>query len=79
MQSIPSEFLAIDRRKRAGIPTFDVPTRLPAERVCDFDDIHFFADEDTIRFEASRCIHCPDPASCVRACPAHNDIPPLCG
>ncbi len=25
--------------------------------------------------DASRCIHCPDPAPCVEACPAHNDIP----
>jgi len=24
---------------------------------------------------AERCIHCPDPASCVEACPLHNDIP----
>lgn len=24
--------------------------------------------------EASRCLHCPDP-TCVRGCPAHNDIP----
>jgi len=25
--------------------------------------------------EASLCVHCPDPAACVEACPAHNDIP----
>jgi glutamate synthase (NADPH/NADH) small chain len=25
--------------------------------------------------EASRCVHCPDPAACVEACPVHNDIP----
>ena len=75
MQVVPSEFLAIDRKNRASQPTLNIPTRLPEERVCDFDDIHFFADEETIRFEASRCIHCPDPASCVRACPAGNDIP----
>ncbi len=25
--------------------------------------------------EASRCIHCPEPAPCTLACPAHNDIP----
>ncbi len=24
--------------------------------------------------EAARCLHCPDP-TCVRGCPAHNDIP----
>ncbi len=75
MQAIPSEFLAIDRKQRANTPTFDVPTRLPKERVCDFNDIHFSPDEAIIRYEASRCIHCPDPAPCVRACPADNDIP----
>ena len=26
-------------------------------------------------YEASRCIECPDPAACVRACPVNNDIP----
>ncbi|MFQ5616781.1 MAG: FAD-dependent oxidoreductase [Anaerolineales bacterium] len=75
MQAIPSEFLAIDRKQRASLPFFDVPTRPPDERVRDFDDIVIPLDEETARFEASRCIHCPDPAPCMRACPADNDIP----
>src|SRR4029077_5270591 len=28
--------------------------------------------------EASRCVTCPDP-TCVRGCPAHNDIPAFIG
>ena len=32
------------------------------------------SDEEAM-FEASRCVHCPEPAPCVLACPAHNDIP----
>jgi glutamate synthase (NADPH/NADH) small chain len=75
MQAIPSEFLAIDRKQRASLPSYETPLRSPEERVCDFDDIVLPLDEETARFEASRCIHCPDPAPCVRACPAHNDIP----
>ncbi len=75
MQAIPSEFLAIDRKQRARLPSYHIPTRPPEERVCDFNDIVLPLDEETARFEASRCIHCPDPAPCVQACPAHNDIP----
>jgi glutamate synthase (NADPH/NADH) small chain len=29
---------------------------------------------DEVLAEASRCLDCPDP-TCVRGCPAHNDIP----
>lgn len=31
-------------------------------------------DWDAALAEAARCLHCPDP-TCVRGCPAHNDIP----
>ena len=75
MQSIPSETLAIDRKSRLGIPFLDVDHRSPAERVCDFDDVVIAMDEERARLEASRCIHCPDPAPCVEACPTNNDIP----
>lgn len=33
-----------------------------------------FADWDEALAEAQRCLQCPDP-TCVRGCPAHNDIP----
>ncbi len=33
-----------------------------------------FASWDEALAEASRCLDCPDP-TCVRGCPAHNDIP----
>lgn len=33
-----------------------------------------FASFDEALVEASRCLSCPDP-TCVRGCPAHNDIP----
>lgn len=75
MQAIPSEFLAIDRKSRKYIPYFDLDTRDPNARVCDFDDVMVPLDAERAMLEASRCVHCPDPAACVIACPVHNDIP----
>jgi len=75
MQSIPSEFLAIDRKARAKIPTLDVENRSVKERICDFEDVVIPMTDEQAMDEASRCVHCPDPAPCMLACPAHNDIP----
>ncbi len=75
MQFVPSEFLAINRKERLYIPFQDLDARPASERVCDFDEVLISFDEDRARLEAARCIHCPDPAPCVEACPVHNDIP----
>ena len=75
MQAIPSEFLAIDRRERSYIPSIEVDFRHPLDRICDFEDVVIPLDAETAQLAASRCIHCPDPAPCVEACPVHNDIP----
>jgi len=75
MQAVPSEFLAIDRKERANRPFFDLDLRPPEVRTCDFDDVVISFDSERAMLEASRCIHCPDPAPCMMACPAHNDIP----
>jgi glutamate synthase (NADPH/NADH) small chain len=75
MQAIPGEFLAIDRKSRKYIPYIDVELRDPNERICDFEDAVISLDPETAMLAASRCVHCPDPAACVTACPAHNDIP----
>jgi glutamate synthase (NADPH/NADH) small chain len=75
MQAIPSEFLALDRKERARIPFVDVDHREPTERIHDFDDVCIAFDPERAMLEASRCVHCPDPAACVEACPVHNDIP----
>jgi glutamate synthase (NADPH/NADH) small chain len=75
MQFIPSETLAIDRRARVNSPFYDLDLRSPGERICDFGDVVIdFSPERAMR-EAARCIHCPDPAPCMTACPTHNDIP----
>ncbi len=75
MQAVPSEFLAIDRKERANKPFFDLDLRPPEIRTCDFEDVVIGFDPERAKFEASRCIHCPDPAPCMLACPTHNDIP----
>src|SRR5215212_4018308 len=75
MQFIPSETLVIDRKRRANMPFYDLDLRPPVERICDFGDVVIdFSAERAMR-EAARCIHCPDPAPCMIACPPHNDIP----
>lgn len=75
MQAIQSDTLAIDRKARLRVPFVDVDLRPANERICDFDDVVVALDEQRAQLEASRCIHCPDPAPCVVACPTHNDIP----
>jgi len=75
VQAIPSEFLAIDRRARMRVPFLDIDHRSAQERIYDFNDVVIAMDSERAILEASRCIHCPDPAPCVEACPTHNDIP----
>lgn len=75
MRAISGDFLAIDRKARARIVTPGIQNRLVEERICDFEDVVLPLDPETAMFEASRCVQCPDPAPCVLACPAHNDIP----
>lgn len=75
MREIPGEFLAIDRKSRARTPSWDVSTRPVMERLCDFEDVVVPLDAEQAMLEASRCVQCPDPAPCMLACPAHNDIP----
>ncbi|MGC8856576.1 MAG: FAD-dependent oxidoreductase, partial [Anaerolineae bacterium] len=75
MQAVPSEFLAIDRKERANRPFFDLDLRPPEERTCDFEDVVISFTPERAMVEAARCIHCPDPAPCMLACPPHNDIP----
>jgi len=75
MQFIPSETLVIDRKARANMPFYDLDLRDPAERTCDFSAVVIEFGPERAMVEASRCIHCPDPAPCMVACPTKNDIP----
>lgn len=75
MQAIQSDSLAIDRKERLRVPFLDLDERPVPERLCDFEDVVISLDPERAMLEASRCIHCPDPAPCVLACPTNNDIP----
>ena len=75
MQFIPSETLTVDRKARVNMPFYDLELRAPDVRTCDFEDVVITFSSDRAMLEAARCIHCPDPAPCMLACPAHNDIP----
>ena len=75
MQFIPSETLTIDRKARANMPFHDLDLRSPQERTGDFGDVVIDFSPERAMMEAARCIHCPDPAPCMVACPTHNDIP----
>ncbi len=65
----------IDRKARMKLPHQPLPERDPAERIHDFLEISPGYSPEAARAEAERCIHCPDPAPCVRACPLDNPIP----
>jgi glutamate synthase (NADPH/NADH) small chain len=71
---IPRDFSSVDRKARMAIESLGIPVRPAAERVKDWDEAIIRVDEDWAMCEASRCIHCPDPAPCQKACPAKNDI-----
>ncbi|MFL7890821.1 MAG: hypothetical protein AB8I56_02050 [Anaerolineales bacterium] len=75
MLAIASEFLAIDRKERARTPSINVATRPATDRLCDFNEVVIPLTADEARLKAARCVHCPEPAPCVEACPANNDIP----
>lgn len=60
-------------RLSASLPPA-VSTRLPADRVCDFEPILIRFTNAEAMAEADRCLDCPR-QPCVDACPLHNDIP----
>lgn len=75
MRTIPGDSLDIDRKARARVPALEVSTRPVLERLGDFDDVIIPMTPEEAMQEAARCVHCPDPAPCMLACPIHNDIP----
>jgi len=79
MTATPNKPIQVDRKERMKIPFQDLDLRPPEERILDFDDVVIAFDAERAILEATRCLHCPDPAHCVKACPATNDIPAAMG
>ncbi len=74
--SVPqSGELKIDRKARMQIGYVEQRARTVDERLGDFGPTFISLTPEEARKAAERCIHCPDPAACVEACPVHNDIP----
>ena len=67
---IPRDFSSVDRKARMAISSRGLPLRPATERVKDWDEAIIRIDEEWAVCEATRCIHCPDPAPCQKACPA---------
>ena len=74
MIDIKREIPKVDRKERMKLAYWPLEYRPAHERVGDFGDVNIPMDEGRAIFEATRCIHCPDPAPCYKACPAGNDI-----
>lgn len=75
MQAVPGEYLSINRKNRVNMPFYDLDLRDPEARCYDFNDVVIEFTPEQAMVQAARCIHCPDPAPCMVACPVHNDIP----
>ena len=74
MTDTKSEEHTIDRKARMKLPFVDITPRPPEERVKDFEPTFVPLTPEEAKRAAERCIHCPDPAPCSKACPVNNDI-----
>ncbi len=63
------------RKERIAIRHIAYPEREAEERIRDFMEVVIGYDPETAMREASRCMQCPQPSTCVQACPLHNDSP----
>lgn len=75
MASDSNEQPTIDRKERMKIPPVELTARPVEERIQDFDPTFLYISPEEAIQAAKRCLHCPDPAPCYRACPVNNDIP----
>jgi glutamate synthase (NADPH/NADH) small chain len=64
----------LDRRRKVLLPFLDLDFRSAQKRILDFREVTIPFDVERAKYEALRCIDCPDPP-CVGGCPVRNDIP----
>ncbi len=73
-EMVVRDFSSVDRKARMALDSRGLPLRPADTRILDFDEVVLRLDDEWAMYEAQRCIHCPDPAPCQKACPAGNDI-----
>lgn len=73
-EMLSRDFTSVNRKERMALVSQGLPLRPTDERNHDFDEAIIRLNEEWAIYEAQRCIHCPDPAPCQKACPAGNDI-----
>ena len=67
--------IALDRKRRLQLPYREIEYRPVSERIGDFHEVTVPFDAERAIFEASRCLQCPGISSCMKGCPAQNNIP----
>jgi glutamate synthase (NADPH/NADH) small chain len=65
---------SLDRKQKVLMPYLGLDFRSARKRVLDFREVTIPFAEERAKYEALRCIDCPDPP-CVQGCPLHNNIP----
>jgi glutamate synthase (NADPH/NADH) small chain len=65
---------SLDRKQKVLLPYLGLDFRSARKRILDFREVTIPLSEERAKYEALRCIDCPDPP-CVQGCPLHNDIP----
>jgi glutamate synthase (NADPH/NADH) small chain len=69
------DMIEIDRKERLREKPVHKRYRPVVERVQDFDECCLGFTAEQVMAEAARCLHCPDPPTCMLNCPLGNDIP----
>ena len=71
--------ILLDRKRRLALPFREIDYRPVSERINDFNEVTIPFDAERAKFEASRCLQCPEISSCMKGCPAQNRIPTIMG
>ncbi|MHC4549275.1 MAG: NAD(P)-dependent oxidoreductase [Planctomycetota bacterium] len=74
MAASESEKRTVNRKERMQLEKVEQEYRPVEERVRDFEETTPGFTAEEAMAEAGRCIHCPQPAACVVACPLGNDV-----
>ncbi|MGC9312921.1 MAG: NADPH-dependent glutamate synthase [Sediminispirochaetaceae bacterium] len=61
-------------KDRLKIPTQEMPTQDPMERIQNMNEVAIGYYENQVRVEAARCLQC-NPAPCIKGCPVSINIP----